>query len=486
VSKADDETRTRGFFGHPRALANLFGTEMWERFSFYGMQAILAYYLYYSVTEGGLGMPMTTAAGLVGAYGGLVYLASVGGAWVADRLLGAERTVFYGGVLIMLGHIVLALVPGLAGVALGLVLVVVGTGGLKPNVTALVGSLYAPDDDRRDAGFSIFYMGVNLGGMLGPILTGWLQESAGFHYGFGAAAVGMAAGLTQYVLGRGNLPADARTVPNPLTGGERVRSFSVIGAGVVVVAVLVATGVIDTGNLPTVVTWVVIATAAVYFAVILSSRKITPVERSRVLAFIPLFIASFGFWALFQQQFTVLPIYADTRVGLDTLGFHIPPAAFNSINPACIVLLAPVFAWLWTRLGPRQPSTPVKFSLGVIIMGLAFLLMVGVSATGTGASVNPLLLALVLVAFTIGELCLSPVGLSASTKLAPKAFGSQMVALFYLSVAAGSSVAGELAAHYSPENEPAYFGVVGAVAIAIGLGLFAMTPVLRKLMRGVH
>jgi proton-dependent oligopeptide transporter, POT family len=485
VTKPADEP-ARGFFGHPRGLANLFGTEMWERFSFYGMQAILAYYLYYSATDGGLGMPKATAAGLVGAYGGMVYLASVGGAWVADRLLGAERTVFFGGVFIMLGHIALALLPGLTGVAIGLILVIVGTGGLKSNVAALVGTLYAEGDERRDAGFSLFYMGVNLGAMFGPIVTGWLQQDVGFHVGFGAAAVGMAAGLIQYVVGRKNLGDNARVVPNPLETKEKVRSFAVIAAGVVVVAILLVTGVITTDNLATVVTWVVVAASVAYFAIILASRKITAVERSRVFAFIPLFIVSFGFWSLFQQQFTVLPIYADSRVNLDALGFHIPPAIFNSVEPAFVIILAPLFAYLWTKLGERQPSTPVKFSLGVAGMGVAFLLMVAISATGTGAAVNPLLLALVLVVFALAEMFLSPVGLSVSTKLAPKAFGSQMVALFYLSIAAGSSVAGELAAHYSPDNEPAYFGILGGAAIALGVILFFLTPVLRKLMRGVH
>jgi proton-dependent oligopeptide transporter, POT family len=485
VAKAA-EAPARGFFGHPRGLANLFGTEMWERFSFYGMQAILAYYLYYSVAEGGLAQSKVTAAGLVGAYGGLVYLASVGGAWVADRLLGAERTVFYGGLFIMFGHIALAVIPGLTGVAIGLVLVIIGTGGLKSNVTALVGTLYGPEDERRDAGFSLFYMGVNIGAMFGPIVTGWLQTDFGFHVGFGAAAVGMAAGLVQYVLGRRNLGPDASVVPNPLTGAAKFRSFAVIAAGVIVVAVLVVTGAITPENLPTVVTWVVVAAAVAYFAVILSSSKITSDERSRVFAFIPLFIVSFGFWSLFQQQFTVLPIYADSRVDLDALGFHIPPAVFNSVEPAAVIVLAPLFAYLWTKLGERQPSTAVKFSLGVGGMGLAFLLMAAISSTGSGAAVNPLLLALVLIVFAIAEMCLSPVGLSASTKLAPKAFGAQMVALFYLSVALGSSVAGELAAYYDPDNEPAYFGILGAAAIVLGLILFALTPWLRKLMRGVH
>nr|WP_225955069.1 oligopeptide:H+ symporter [Kibdelosporangium phytohabitans] len=466
-------------------MANLFGTELWERFSFYGMQAILAFYLYYSVTDGGLGLPKATAAGIVGAYGGLAYLASVGGAWVADRLLGAERTVFFGALSIMLGHIVLAVIPGLTGVGIGLLLVILGTGGLKSNVTSLVGTLYAADDTRRDAGFSLYYMGINIGATLGPILTGYLRDEWGFHIGFGAAAVGMALGLVQYWFGRRNLGEQAKVVPNPVTGRARTLSFAVIAAGVVVVALLVVFGVIRPDNLAKIVTWTVVAAAVAYFAVILSSKKITAVERSRVYAFIPLFVISFGFWSLFQQQFTVLPIFADTRVDLDGLGFHMTPEAFNSIEPAAVIVLAPLFAFLWTKLGRRQPGTPVKFSLGVIGMGIAFLLMVAVVQAGSGKVVNPLFLALVLIVFAIAEMCLSPVGLSVSTKLAPKAFQAQMVALFFLSMAAGSSAAGELASYYSADNEPAYFGILGGAAIVLGLILIGLRPLLRRLMQGV-
>nr|WP_042188569.1 peptide MFS transporter [Kibdelosporangium sp. MJ126-NF4]CEL18325.1 Di-/tripeptide transporter [Kibdelosporangium sp. MJ126-NF4]CTQ97809.1 Di-/tripeptide transporter [Kibdelosporangium sp. MJ126-NF4] len=485
MTTAFSETPQRGFFGHPRALANLSGTELWERFSFYGMQAILAFYLYYSVTDGGLGLPKATGAGIVGAYGGLAYLASVGGAWVADRLLGAERTVFYGALFIMLGHVVLAVIPGLAGVAIGLVLVILGTGGLKSNVTALVGTLYPEGDTRRDAGFSLFYMGINIGGTLGPIVTGYLRGTWGFHVGFGAAAVGMALGLTQYWINRSNLGDQARAVPNPLTGTARTRTFAIIAAAVVVLVLLVVFGVIRPDNLAKIVTWTVLVVAVAYFVIILTSRKITPVERSRVYAFIPLFVISFGFWSLFQQQFTVLPIFADTRVDLDALGFHITPEAFNSVEPAAVIVLAPLFAFLWTKLGRRQPGTPVKFSLGVIGMGIAFLLMIAVVQAGVGKVVNPLYLILVLIVFAIAEMCLSPVGLSVSTKLAPKAFQAQMVALFFLSLAGGSSAAGELAGYYSADNEPAYFGILGGAAIVLGLVLIGLRPLLRRLMQGV-
>jgi POT family proton-dependent oligopeptide transporter len=216
AAATSDRPAERTVFGHPIGLVNLFGVEMWERFSFYGMLTILAYYLYYSVTDGGLGMPQSTATGLVGAYGGLVYLSTVLGGWVADRLLGMERTVFYGGVVVMAGHIALALVPGLTGVGIGLVLVALGSGALKANASSLLGTLYDKGDARADGGFTLFYLGINLGAFVGPLITGLLQTRVGFHYGFGAAAVGMALGLAQYVVFRRNLGEHGRHVPNPL------------------------------------------------------------------------------------------------------------------------------------------------------------------------------------------------------------------------------------------------------------------------------
>ncbi|GAA3054496.1 peptide MFS transporter [Actinokineospora globicatena] len=486
MTTATEGEQARGFFGHPRGLANLFGTEMWERFSYYGMQAILLYYLYFSVAEGGLAIDKATAAGIVGAYGGSVYLATIAGSWVADRLFGPERTLFYSGVLILLGHVALAVLPGVAGVAVGLICVAIGSGGLKATATTLVGALYEDGDERRDAGFSIFYMGINLGALVGPLLTGLLQTRWGFHWGFGLAAVGMAIGLAQYTLGRKNLPESGKVVPNPLDGLGKVRAFAVIGIGVAAVVVLVLTGVVNPDNLATIVTWVIATAAVALFAVLLLSKQVDRVERQRVLAFIPMFLVSFGFWSLFQQQFTVLAIYAEERVDLDLFGWQIPPSWFNSVEPLFVVLLAPVFAALWVRLGERQPPTPVKFALGVSFMGVAFLVMALLGFNQGEHVVPPLLLVLVLIIFVLGELCLSPVGLSLSTKLAPRAYTAQMVALFYLSLALGSSVAGALAEYYTADSEPAYFGILGAVAIGLGVVMAALTPFVRKLMNGVR
>jgi proton-dependent oligopeptide transporter, POT family len=485
MESGTEVTPRRGFFGHPRALGNLFGLEMWERFSFYGMQGILTIYLYYSATKGGLGMPEGTAASIVGAYGGLVYLSTVVGAWLADRVAGSERVLFSSAVMIMFGHVALALLPGFAGVGTGLVLVALGSGGLKANATSLVGGLYAADDERRDAGFSLFYLGINLGAFIGPLLTGLAQQQLGFHYGFGLAAIGMAAGLVQYTIGRRNLGPDANRVPAPLPAEKR--PLVVVGAVVVVAAIvtLVLTGVVTAANLANVTVTVIAVAAVGYFAVLLSSRRISSLERRRVGSFIPLFLASFVFFSLFQQQFTVLVIYTDKRLDRDLFGWDMPVSWANSINPVFIILFAGVIAALWTKLGPRQPATPVKFALGTVLMGAAFLLFLP-WAGGTGNTTPLLAFVAVVFLFTMGELMLSPVGLSVSTKLAPERFKTQMVALNFLSVALGTAAAGSFAEHYSVDNEAPYFLVVGGTALVFGLLLFAVSPLIRRLMSGVH
>nr|WP_274636068.1 peptide MFS transporter [Microbacterium bovistercoris] len=473
------------FFGQPWALAHVFGVEMWERFSFYGMQGILLIYLYYSVADGGLGLDQGVAGGIVGAYGGAVYLSTVLGAWIADRMLGSERVLFYSAIVIMAGHLALALVPGLVGVGIGLVLVAVGSGGLKANATSVVGTLYSAEDTRRDAGFSLFYLGINLGAFLGPILTGLLQSTIGFHWGFGLAAFGMALGLVQYSFGRRQLPAEASHVANPLPKSGYRWVWIVAAAAIVLVAVLVLVRVIRADNLSTIVIVATVAAAIAYFAVILSSRRIDATERSRVWAFLPLFITSVAFWSLYQQQFTVLTVYSDQRLDRSLFGWEMPVSWVQSINPVFIIILSGVFAAIWTKLGRRQPSTPVKFALAAIIMGGAFLLFLPFANGGPNST--PLLAIVgILFVFTVAELLLSPVGLSVATKLAPAAFHTQMVALFFLSVALGTAISGWLVQFYDPKNEVPYFAILGGIAILVGIGLgLAAKPVL-ALMRGVR
>lgn len=485
MSTSTEVQQDTRFFGHPRGLANLFGVELWERFSYYGMLGILALYLYRTAAEGGLGLPQEDALGIVGAYGGLVYLFAVVGAWVADRLLGSERTLFYSAVLIMIGHISLAVLPGLAGVGVGLACVAVGSGGLKANATAIVGTLYSAGDERRDAGFTIFYMGINLGGFVGPLLVGWAQQDVGFHLGFGLAAIGMALGLVQYTLGRKNLGEKAKVVPDPLPASRRLLALGVALVLVAAVLALLLTGVVNPGNLADVVVWVVGVISVIYFAIILSSRKITSEERSRVFSFIPMWIASAVFFSLYQQQFTVVTVYADQRLNRDLFGWEMPVSWVNSVNPVFIIVFAPLLAALWTKLGERQPSTPMKFVIGTVLMGAAFLLFLPM--VGSGKNASPLLaLVGILFVFTMAELCLSPVGLSLSTKLAPAAFPTQMVALNFLSVSFGTAMSGKLAEYYSVDSEAPYFSTVGGVAIGVGVLLFLGIPFIRKLMRGVH
>jgi POT family proton-dependent oligopeptide transporter len=475
----------RTLFGHPVGLANLFGVELWERFSFYGMLTILGYYLYYSVTEGGLGLPKATATGIVGAYGGLVYLSTVLGGWIADRLLGMERTIFWGGVVVMCGHVALAIVPGLAGVAVGLVLVALGSGALKANASSLLGTLYDKGDARCDGGFTLFYLGINLGAFIGPLVTGLLQTRAGFHYGFGAAAVGMALGLVQYVVFRRNLGTHGRTVPNPL---PRSSIGWVIGVLVVVVALIVVaftTGLVKLSNLSQVTTGVIVVASAAYFVVMLTSSKVASIERTRVRAFIPLFIANAVFWSLFQQIFTVLAVYSDERMNWSIFGWTAPSSWIGSIEPVWIIALSPLFAIMWTRLGNRAPTTPRKFAFGVMGMGAAFLLFLPMSGT-TGKAVPALLIFGILAVFAVSELLLSPIGLSVTTKLAPEAFRAQMMALYFFSVGLGTSMSGVLARYYDPAHEFAYFGIIGAVAIAAGVIVFAIAPWISRLMEGVH
>jgi POT family proton-dependent oligopeptide transporter len=485
AATTSDQPAERTIFGHPIGLVNLFGVEMWERFSFYGMLTILAYYLYYSVTDGGLALPQSTATGLVGAYGGLVYLSTVLGGWVADRLLGMERTVLYGGVVVMTGHIALAVVPGLAGVGVGLVLVALGSGALKANASSLLGTLYDKGDARADGGFTLFYLGINLGAFVGPLITGLLQTHVGFHYGFGAAAVGMALGLGQYVVFRRNLGEHGRHVPNPLPHNRIAVYVGVLVAAVAVVAMVLATGLVTLANLSQVTTGVIVAASIAYFAVMLTSSKVQPVEKTRVRAFIPLFIANAVFWSLFQQIFTVLAVYSDERMNWSIFGWTAPSSWIGSIEPVWIILLSPVFAVMWTRLGNRAPSTPRKFGYGVIGMGAAFLLFLPTAGT-TGKAVPALLIVGVMAVFAVSELMLSPIGLAVTTQLAPEAFRAQMMALYFFSVGLGTSMSGVLAGYYDAAHELAYFGIIGVVAIVAGVVVLAISGWVSGLMEGVH
>ncbi|MFT3900081.1 MAG: oligopeptide:H+ symporter [Gordonia sp. (in: high G+C Gram-positive bacteria)] len=467
--------RDRRFLGHPTGLAALFTVETWERFSFYGMQAILAYYLYYSAADGGLGLPRDSAMSVVGAYGALVYLSSVVGAWLADRVLGAERTLLRGAIVIMAGHVSLALIPGVWGVGVGLVLVALGSGALKTSSTVMVGELYAPEDRRRDAGFSLYYMGVNIGGFLGPLATGAAQQRHGFHLGFALAAIGMAVGLGCYAALRRRLGGVGLAVPHPLPAARRRQYLAGAVAVAVAVAIAAGLGLLRPSNLAAVAAVVTALVAATYFSHILRSPHVDADERRRVVAFIPLFVASAVFWSLYQQQFTTVAVYASERLNRSVFGAVMPAAWVQSINPVCIIVFAGVFAALWTALGDRQPSAPAKFALGTALMGVAFLCFLPLA--GGGPNSAPLLaLAGILLLFSFAELMLSPVGLSLATRVAPRAFHSQLVALFFLSVALGTALSGVLAGWYDPQRETPYFLGLGAASLVVAGVLAALVP----------
>ncbi|KKB39811.1 peptide MFS transporter [Bacillus thermotolerans] len=482
----------KGFFGHPKGLFTLFFTEFWERFSYYGMRAILLYYMYYEVTQGGLGFDQATAASIMAIYGSLVYMSGIIGGWLADRLLGTSRTVFWGGVLIMFGHIALAVPAGASALFISMALIVIGTGLLKPNVSSMVGDLYADEDPRRDSGFSIFYMGINAGALIAPLIVGTVGQEYNFHLGFSLAAIGMFLGLVLFIVTKKKSLGLAGTyVPNPLTGEEKKKTLTRIGLGILVIVILGAVGIM-TGLLTIerfifMVSILGILIPAAYFTFMYRSKKTTEVERSRLLAYIPLFVAAMMFWAIQEQGAIILARYADERTQLQFAGIEIQSSWFQSLNPLFIVFLAPVFAWLWIKLGNRQPSTPKKFSLGLFFAGLSFLVMIiPAYMNGTETLVNPMWLVLSFFLVVLGELCLSPVGLSATTKLAPAAFTAQTMSLWFLTNASAQAINAQIVRFYSPETEIVYFGVIGGISIILGVILYLSSKKIHGMMRGVN
>ncbi len=477
----------RGFFGHPRGLFTLFFTEFWERFSYYGMRAILLYYLYTEVAHGGLGFDKSTAVAIMSIYGSLVYMSSVIGGWLADRVFGTANTVFYGGILIMFGHIALAFPGSTAAFFLSMALIIIGTGLLKPNVSSVVGDLYTKEDERRDSGFSIFYMGINLGGLVAPLIVGTLGQKYNYHLGFGCAAAGMFLGLIVFALTRKKYLGKAGSnVPNPIS------KSSVIGTGIgvviaaAVIFVLIQTGWLTIQRVIDVVSVLGIVIPVIYFIVMFTSKKATRTEKSRLAAYIPLFIAAAMFWAIQEQGATILALYADQRTRLSFAGMHLESSWFQSLNPLFIVIFAPVFAWFWMKLGKRQPSTPIKFAIGIILAGLSFLVMVLPVMGGSGELVSPLWLVLSFLLVVLGELCLSPVGLSVTTKLAPAAFSAQTMSMWFLTNACGQALNAKVVGLFDKISEAAYFGSIGLISIILGIILVLLSPVIKRAMKGVQ
>jgi POT family proton-dependent oligopeptide transporter len=457
----------RGFFGHPRGLSTLFFTEMWERFSYYGMRAFLILYMTAPATAGGLGFADADAASIYGTYTGSVWGAAILGGFVADRILGQYRSVLLGGAIIAAGHFTLAF-KALPAFYSGLALIVVGTGLLKPNVSTLVGSLYESGDTRRDAGFSIFYMGINLGAFMGPLIAGWLAQRVDWHIGFASAGVGMALGLTQYVAGRKRLqPALDRLAAAPrLEASPEVPQAH--GPDPPVPAKGQGPGTVGSRART--------SSQALGF---------TNREWKRMGAIVIFFLVAILFWGAYEQAGSTLTLFADRYTRLEMLGFSFPSSWFQAVQPIFVILLAPVFAWLWVRLGPREPSVPAKFAFGVLFMGLAFLILrpAGAAAqSGAGVRVSPWWLIASYGVSELGELCLSPVGLSVVTRLAPVRIVGVMMGVWFLSNAFGNKLAGWAAGFFGTMPLDTLFGVVAGVLLVAALVMFALVTPIRRLM----
>ncbi|MFF5991328.1 peptide MFS transporter [Prauserella flavalba] len=475
----------RAFFGQPRGLVGLFFAEAWERFSYYGMRALLLYYMTDRMLDGGLGIDSADARSLIAVYGSATYMAAILGGWISDRLLGDRRATLLGGVLIMCGHICLAIPAGAGALFASMIFIASGTGLLKPTISSSVGDLYARDDPRRDSGFSIYYMGISVGAVAAPLVVGTVGQTYDYHLGFGIAAVGMALGLIVYVRTQRHLSPLSDRPKNPLRLREVPRGrlagvLTGIAALVAIIVVTVATGTLDAGGIVNVISVVAIAVPAAYFTVMLRSRRTTTVERARVRGYIPMFVAAVAFWCIQEQGATVIAQYADESTDLNALGFPIPASWFQSVGSLVLIILTPVFAVLWLRLdrSARPPSPAHKFAVGLAIAGLSYLLLV-LPALGGGQS-NPLWLVASLAVVTIGEMCLSPIGLSATARLAPAAFATQTMGLWLSSNAAGQGIGAQLVKFYDAGSAAAYFGLLGAGAVVIALLLLAVTPLIRK------
>jgi POT family proton-dependent oligopeptide transporter len=493
-----------GFFGQPRGLSTLFFTEMWERFSYYGVRPLLILYMAAALADGGFGFTRLQASAIVGIYAASVYLASLPGGWIADRLLGLRRSILTGAALISSGHIsigVSAFLGGRVPFFLGLVLIVLGTGLLKPNISAIVGDLYPEGGARRDAGFSIFYMGINSGAFLGQLVTGVLGEKVGWHWGFGAAGVGMLIGLTVFATRAGttlgSIGLETTKHPDPVVQAKQVaRTKMGIAIGLSVLAlvvVLAGTGVItlDPQVIGRYMTYVLVSLSVAYFGYIFLAGGLTSDERKRVVVILVLFVFSAIFWSAFEQAPTSLNLFARDFTDRNLGGFQIPATWFQSVNSAFIIIFAPVFAWIWSGLAKRgvDLSSPTKFSIGLLVTGLAFLVMLVASnivvGSGGAIKVSPWWLVGSYFLQTVGELSISPVGLSSMTKLSPRRYVGQMMGVWFLATALGNLIAGLVGGNVNPEDlaqTPKLFTMTTVSLMVAGVVLALMIAPIRRMM----
>ena len=485
------------FLGHPRGLYMLFFAEMWERFSYYGMRALLVLYLtkHWLFSDGDASM-------VYGAYTALVYITPVIGGYLADKYLGQRKAVLYGAVLLTFGHFLMGFEgeggqgsPALDAFWLALAFIIVGSGFLKANISVMVGQLYPRTDVRRDGAYTIFYMGINLGAFLGSLLCGWLGETYGWKYGFGAAGFGMLLGLVVFVIGKPLLLGNGEST-NPTRLRDRVMGLPfewllyLVGIAMVVVCWWMVQN-------QAVVGWALGVTGVILLAYVafIAVTRLDAHARNRIFAAMILMIGSVLFWALFEQAGSSLNLYTDRYVNREMLGWEVPASMFQSINALYIILLAPVFAWLWTTLGRRglEPSAPAKFGLGMIQLGLGFLVLVAGAAAVAGGSMTPVLfIFLIYLLHTMGELCLSPVGLSAMNRLAPAHMASLIMGCWFFASATGNFVAGLIAAATGSEAASGadaaqdvvldVYSNIGWIAVAVGVGFVVISPLIKRLM----
>ena len=491
----------RSFFGHPRGLSTLFFTEMWERFSYYGMRAILTLYMTKTFAEGGLGFDETYASVVYATYVSSVWYLPLAGGWLADRVFGARKAVLIGGIVIACGHYSMAINSQITFFA-GLVLIACGTGLLKPNISAMVGQLYSQEDKRRDAGFSIFYMGINLGAFLSPIVVGFLAQSDWFrnfissmgfnpnsswHWGFGAAGVGMTLGIIQYLLGQkrlahvGERPALTKALADSV---ERVGiDYLTLVLAIVGAIAGAALGIYfgDAGILSALFPCVV-----GFFAgyLIGTTRLLNADETKRVLVIFILFVFSILFWMTYEQAGSSLTLFADRLTRTTVLGWEYPSSWFQSVPAIFVIILAPIIGAIWQKLGDRQPSSPAKFTFGLFFAGIAFVVIAFAATLTINGRVSPMWLVTVYFLQTIGELCLSPVGLSTVTKLSPARMVGLMLGVFFLSISIGSYIAGlttRLFAGNDPSVLPRAFGIFAGISLLAALILAVLTPLIKKM-----
>jgi POT family proton-dependent oligopeptide transporter len=504
------------FLGHPVGIFVLFGTEMGERFTYYGMRALLLLFLVAAVEQGGFGIDDRTAAAIYGLYTAAVYLVAWPGGWIADRLLGAQRAVLYGGSLIALGNFML-FVPGPPTLFyLGLVIIILGVGLLKPNISSIVGAIYPEGGARRDAGFSLFYMGINVGATIGPLIAGKLALMFGWRIGFLSAAIGMGLAVLQFAFTRRYLgsaglepqahaapdEAHAATIPAAAASAGAAAPASRAGwlpviAGVAILGLVVALGLagvirFDPVQLAAWGTSVIVGMAVVFFLYMIFAAGLDAVERRRIYAFIVLFIVSALFWSGFEQAGSSFNLFAARYTDRMLGSWELPAAWLQAANPFFIIVFAPVFSWLWVALAKRSldPTSPVKFAFGLLGMAAGFLVMAGASKIlASGTQPLPYWLIATYLLHTFGELALSPVGLSTVTKLAPPRFVGQMMGIWFLSISLGNLIAGRIAGEFDANDIAGFagqylrifwFGTIAAVL------LLALAPLLRRWMGGVR